>query len=107
KLFEGAGSLIYRTHTPYIPGWTSLAQRIEDDAPFPFMQYFLAVDRLVIQIHIPLCARDEDLDGSEVRMPERSFLTGLGSNYQSSTCLVLPLKTVAEQSRPRRFRLFW
>jgi len=107
KLFEGAGSLIYRTDIPYTPGWTSLAQRIEDDAPFPFMQYFLAVDRLVVQIHMPLCARDEDLDGSEVRMLERSFLTGLGSNYQSSTCLVLPLKSVAEQSRPRRFRLFW
>jgi hypothetical protein len=71
------------------------------------MQFFMAVERLVVQIHLPLCTRDEDLDGSEVRMPEQSFSTGLGSNYQSSTCLVLPLKSVAEQSRPRRFRLFW
>jgi hypothetical protein len=107
KLFEGAGSLIYRTHIPYASGWTSLAQRIEDDAPYPFMQYFLAVDRLVVQIHLPLCGRDEDLDGLDVRSLERSFSTGLGSDYQSSTCMVMPLKAVAEQSRPRRFRLFW
>jgi hypothetical protein len=105
-LFEGVGCLAYETHVPFAQGWVSLARRVEDDAPFPHMLFFLASERLILQIHLPLCARDEDLDGTDVRMPERSFSTGLGSDLSSSTCLVLPLKS-ADATRPRRFRLFW
>jgi hypothetical protein len=106
SLFRGAGCLVYQAHVPFAEGWTSLTRRIEEDAPFPYMVFFLASERLILQMHLPLCARDEDLDGTEVRMPERSFSTGTGSDLRSSTCVFLPLKSVAEQSRTRRFRHF-
>jgi hypothetical protein len=105
-LFGGVGCLAYQTHVPYAAGWVSLARRIDDDAPVPNTIFFLGAERLVLQIHLPLCARDEDLDGTEVRMPERSFSTGLGSDLRAGTCLVLPVKS-ADASKPRRFRLFW
>jgi hypothetical protein len=105
-LFGGACCLAYQTHVPNPDGWVGLARRVEDDAPYPSAVFFLAAERLVLQTNLPLCARDEDLDGTEVRMPERSFSTGLGSDLRASCCLVLPLKS-AEASKPRRFRLFW
>jgi hypothetical protein len=105
-LFGGTCCLAYQTHVPSAQAWVSVARRVDDDAPYPSALFFLGAERLVLQIHLPLCARDEDLDGTEVRMPERSLSTGLGSDLRASTCLVLPLKS-AEAAMPRRFRLFW
>ncbi len=107
NLFENAGSLVYQVHVPYSAAWVALSSRIEEDAPFPYMLFFLGADRLILQTHLPLCALDEDLDGTEVRMPQRSFSTGTGPDLKTSTCLVLPLKSAAEPTRSRRFRLFW
>ncbi len=106
RLFGGTGCLVYRTHVPFAPGWTRLSRRTDDEAPVPYMLFFLASDRLILQVPLPLCARDEDLDGVEPSMPEQSFSTGRGSDYRPSTCMVLPLKS-ADQAKPRRFRLFW
>ncbi len=105
SLFGGTGCLVYQAHVPFAAGWVSMARRISDEAPFPYMLFFLASERLILQMHLPLCARDEDLDGTSVRIPERSFSTGMGSDLRSSTCLALPLKS-SDPSRPRRFRLF-
>jgi hypothetical protein len=105
-LFGGTGCLVYRTHVPFAPGWTRLARRTDDEAPVPYMLFFLASERLILQVPLPLCARDEDLDGVELTVPEQSFSTGRGSDYRPSTCMVLPLKS-ADQAKPRRFRLFW
>lgn len=106
SLFGGVGCLAYQAHVPYEQGWVSLARKTDEDASFPHLVFFLGASRLVLQVHVPLCARDEDLDGAEVRMPERSFSTGNGSDLRASACLVLPLKA-ADSARPRRFRLFW
>lgn len=105
RLFGGAGCLAYMTQAPITPGWVGLFARSSDDAPFPSMLFFLGSERLVLQVHLPLGARDEDLDGAEVRIPQRSFSSGPGPDYRISTCMVLPLRP-AEQARPRRFRLF-
>ena len=91
---------------PSRAAWVCLSCRIEEDAPFPYMLFFLGAERLILQMHLPMCALDEDLDGTEVRMPQRSFCTGTGPDLQTSTCLVLPLKSAADPSRTRRFRLF-
>ena len=106
SLFGGAGCLAYQTHVPYRAAWASLSCRIEEDAPFPYMLFFLGAERLILQVHLPLCALDEDLDGTAVRMPQRSFSTGAGPDLKTSTCLVLPLKSAADPARTRRFRLF-
>ena len=105
-LFESAGCLVYQAHVPYSAAWASLSCRIEKEAPYPYMLLFLGAERLILQMHLPLCALDEDLDGTSVRMPQRSFSTGLGLDLKTSTCLALPLKSTAEPARTRRFRLF-
>jgi hypothetical protein len=104
-LFEKMGCLLYQVHVPYATGWTSLARRHDDQAPFPYMLFFLGSERLIIQAHLPLCTHDEDLDGTEIRIPERSFSTGVGSDLRASMCLALPIRP-SDQPQPRRIRLF-
>jgi len=105
NLFGGLGCLVYQVHSPFPTGWTALARRIEDQAPFPHMLFFLASQRLVLQAHLPLCSHDDDLDGTEVRVPERSFSTGVGSDYRPSMCMALPIRS-SDSPRQRRIRLF-
>lgn len=105
SLFGGVGCLIYQTHVPFPTPWTSLARRKDPDAPLPYMLFFLGSSRLVIQTHLPLCTHDEDLDGAEFHIPERTFTTGSGSDLCSAACMVLPLRSAAANTR--RFRLFW
>jgi hypothetical protein len=105
NLFGGLVCLVYQVHIPYPSPWTALARRTEEQAPFPCMLFFLASERLVVQTHLPLSTYDEDLDGTVVRIPERSFSTGLGSDLRAGMCLALPIRS-SDPPRPRRIRLF-
>jgi len=105
NLFGGLGCLVYQAHIPFALGWTALARRIDEQAPFPYMLIFLASERLVLQAQLPLCSHDEDLDGTELRVPERSFSTGVGSDFRASTCMALPIRS-SEFPKQRRIRLF-
>ncbi len=107
SLFDNGGCLVYQVHVPYTAAWVELTSRIEEDAPYPYMLFSLGAERLVLQTHLPMCALDEDLDGTEVSMLQRSFSTGTGPDLKTSTCLVLPLKSAPEPAQTRRFRLFW
>jgi hypothetical protein len=105
NLFGGLGCLVYQVHIPYSRPWTSLARRICEEAPFPYMLFFLASERLILQTHLPLSSYDEDLDGTEVRVPQRSFSTGLGSDLRAGLCLALPVRA-SDPPKQRRIRLF-
>jgi hypothetical protein len=70
------------------------------------MLFFLASERMVLQVQLPMCARDADLDGTDIEIPERSFSMGLGSDLRAATCMVLPLRSATAAST-RRFRLYW
>jgi hypothetical protein len=104
-LFQESACLVYQTQHAAGAGWTGLARRIDDESPFPYMLFFLASGRLVLQVHLPLCAQDDELDGSEVRVPYRSFSTGTGSDLRASACLALPVKP-SDSPRQKRIRLF-
>jgi hypothetical protein len=104
-LFQDSASLVYQTHVASGAGWTGLARRIDDESPFPFMLFFLASGRLILQVRLPLCAQDDELDGSDVRVPYRSFSTGTGPDLRASPCLVLPVGP-SDAPRQRRVRLF-
>jgi hypothetical protein len=69
------------------------------------MLFFLASERLVLQAHLPLGSHDEDLDGTELRVPERSFSTGVGSDLRASMCITLPIRSY-DSPKQRRIRLF-
>ncbi len=69
---------------PFLRGQSdcSLARRIDTDLPLPYMTYFLSRDGRVLQVHIPLCLRDLDLDGRHIQIPERPLVDGEGSHFQ-------------------------
>jgi hypothetical protein len=105
SLLGEIGCLVYRVSVPYGVPWTSLASRIGESVPFPYMLFWLASGALVLQVHIPLCTQDEDLDRTGVRLPRRSFSTGTGSALRASACQFLPLRRSTRPMR-RGVRLF-
>ncbi len=61
--------------------WTALARRIDRNLSVPYMVHFLAQGGVVLQVQVPLCIRDHDLDGRPVRIPRRSFMAGEGHPF--------------------------
>ena len=59
----------------------SLLRRRDLDVPFPYMIMLLVRDGIVIQAQLPMCLRDQDLDGRAVRIPRRSFAHGEGDRF--------------------------
>ena len=45
------------------------------------MLYFLACDGIMVQVPLPMCLRDEDLDGRTVELPERIPIAGSGHGF--------------------------
>jgi hypothetical protein len=90
-LFEhDAKCLAYLTpFSPAARAWTSIAQRLNDDAPLPYSVFFLAARGLVMQIPIPLSSRDQDLDGRQVQLPRRSLAAGAGESFAQAQFLEL------------------
>ncbi len=87
-----AKCLAYLTPSrPAARSWTSISQRINDDAPLPYSVFFLAVRGLVLQIPIPLSTRDQDLDGRQVRLPRRSFAAGESESFEQARVLELEI----------------
>jgi Protein of unknown function (DUF2934) len=92
-LFEAdATCLVYLA--PFLGGrsWTSIARRIDKDVPVPYMVYFLALSGVVMQIPLPLCMRDQDLDVRMLRAPRRSFVAGDGDTFEQARVLEFPVR---------------
>ena len=62
----------------------SLARRIGNDVPIPYMVFFLARSGVVLQVQLPLCLRDQDLDGRPAFFPERSFVSAEGQSFEQA-----------------------
>jgi len=88
-LFAGAYIRIYQAPFLRERSWTGLARRFNDDAPLPYMLFFVAWRGNLLQIPVPLCTRDQDLDGRVVLMPERSITAGRGPAFAESRPFVL------------------
>ena len=78
SLFRGLGCHIDLAPSPTSGAWTALARRVDSEAPFPYMLHFLGTGRVVLQVHVPLCVRDEDLDGVSLIVPRVSSPAGPG-----------------------------
>jgi hypothetical protein len=48
----------------------SLDIRNDDQAPMPYMLFYLAWDGMLVQLHVPWCTRDQDLDGRSPPLPD-------------------------------------
>ncbi len=83
-LEQEATCVVYRAPFWAEQAWMSLARRIEKDVPLPYMVYFLAAGGVVLQISLPLCIRDQDLDGRVVYLPRRSFAVGEDQSFEQA-----------------------
>jgi hypothetical protein len=89
--FEDSLCLLYRSHASQGPAWASLCCRTDDGAPLPYALFFLGAEELVLQVQLPLCTRDQDLDGKAFHTPRRSFSAGTGADLKASDCWRLRL----------------
>ncbi len=94
-LFDaGAACRLYKAPFLAQRSWTSIARRIDPAAPLPYMIYFLAVGGVLFQVPLPLCLRDQDLDGRAVSVPGRSFAAGEGESFEQARVLELQVHRV-------------
>lgn len=100
QLFAGACCQVYSAPFLTDRSWVSLARRSGDDAPLPYLLYFLGHGGIVIQVPVPLCLHDQDLDGRDVYQPERALSGGYGPDFQETQTTILPL--VLSRRRPRQ-----
>jgi Protein of unknown function (DUF2934) len=70
SLFAAADNRIYRLDFPLERPGVSLARRRDDTGEMPYMLFFLAWDRMIVQLALPLCLRDSELEGGSARLIE-------------------------------------
>ncbi|MFO0960706.1 MAG: DUF2934 domain-containing protein [Isosphaeraceae bacterium] len=104
--FAGLGLGCYvHSAGPYRAPFAAIARRTADDAPMPYLLFFLGTSGMVFQAPIPLCIRDEDLEAGAMIVP-RVAIPSNGPPYapiEYPTCSFLPL-AAREAQRPARSR---
>ena len=87
-LFEAdATCVVYLAHTSWAKvSWTSIVRRTRP-ARIPYMIFYLAMSGVLLQVQLPLCIRDQDLDGRTVPVPRRSFVAGEGGSFELARAL--------------------
>jgi hypothetical protein len=98
-LFAGTCCRVYQAPFLYDRSWTSLERRIDDEAAFPYMLSFIAWEGIILQVSVPMCACDEDLDGRGAWMPQRALAAGEGPHFRESHST--QLRFGAPGSRPK------
>jgi hypothetical protein len=103
RLLDGAGCLVYQAPFLREGARASLVRRVDDDDPVPYMLYFLACEGVTVQVELPMCLRDEDLDGRAIERPERILSTGRGAEFREARAVLLPLAVAERRTRPTQF----
>jgi Protein of unknown function (DUF2934) len=89
SLLTGSFCRVYFAPSAAEAGWINLSRRVDDEAAMPYMLLFAGWRGIVLQVPIPLCIRDHDLDGKDVRIPERSPASGCELQLQPPGLVVL------------------
>jgi hypothetical protein len=98
RSFRGLGCLLHVAPETSSP-WTALARRLDDDAPFPYMLFFIGTANVVFETAVPLCVRDEEYDGEDLIVPRVAALDSACRGGSSTTCSPIPVAS-AGASRP-------
>lgn len=93
----GMECVLHRLPDPSPFSWAALARRSDDDAPYPYLVAFFGTGHAVFQIPLPLCIRDEDLEGTW-DLPRVASPFGVGRAPLDSHYAVIPLSS----TQPRR-----
>jgi hypothetical protein len=90
---HGLSCRVYLSPHPIPSPHASLARRIEDDAPFPAMLFFVSTRHAVFQVALPLSPRDDEIDGVPVYAPPSpSFVgVGMGNGFRTGCWVDLPV----------------
>lgn len=75
--------------------WAALARRKNDDAPLPYLLFFLGTGHASFQVRLPHCVLDEDLDGDRIIVPRVATPFGPGPRLEERACLVAPVAPAA------------
>ncbi len=103
-LLDDVRALAYWSDQPRDRAWAALARRRSPSAEVPYLVGFLGRDGLVLELPLPLCNRDDELE-SGLATPFRSFATGLAAGLGRVRALPLtppkkPVKSRARGSNP-------
>jgi hypothetical protein len=98
-LFAGLSCQVYDAPFSNQKAWISLARRLDDDAPLPYMICLVASSGIIVQVPLPLCLRDQDLDGRPVSLPDPPLSPGDRPVFGESRCVVLALGESTRRSR--------
>jgi hypothetical protein len=91
RLFTGISCQVFDASFSTEQPSMSLAKRIDDDAALPYMNYLIVCDGIAVQVPLPLCLRDQDLDGRLVSILERPRAASDGRAFGESRRVVLAL----------------
>jgi hypothetical protein len=88
---RGLSCRVYLSPLPIPSPHASLARRIEDDAPFPAMLFFVSTRHVVFQVTLPLSPGDDEIDGVPVHVPTLPSFVGSGNGFRRSGGVDLPI----------------
>jgi Protein of unknown function (DUF2934) len=89
SLLTGSFCRVYVVPLGAEAGWINLSRRVDDETAMPYVLFFAGWRGIVLQVPIPLCIRDQDLDGKDVRIPERSLAWGRELHFRQAGLVVL------------------
>jgi len=97
RSIPGMECVLHRLAEPSPFSWAALARRSDDDSPYPYMLAFFGTGHAVFQIPLPLCIRDEELEGTWT-IPKVASPFGVGRGPLDGHFAVIPLSS----AQPRR-----
>ncbi len=100
QAIPGMECIVHRLTEPSPFSWTALARRLDDDAPYPYILAFFATGDLVFQFPVPLCPRDEELEGNW-SIPRVASPFGVGRSPLDSQTVVIPLASAQPRQGSR------
>jgi hypothetical protein len=91
---RGLGCRVYLAPVAIPAPFASIARRCVKGADnfAPYMLFFLGFERVVMQTHLPLCPRDEELDDDAASARVLSMSIGSEGSYQASPSVFLPVE---------------
>jgi hypothetical protein len=98
QLLDATECRIYQAPFLGEPPRATLAHRVDDEAPVPYMLFSLECEGIMVQVPLPMCLRDEDLDGRTIERPERIPVAGYGPEFREARGVLLPLSVSARRA---------